>query len=80
MARFSSVCDEEATARFLKVSLTRFRAIRSELEEQHGFPKPFPLTGNWFRAELEEWVERVAYRDTSWGRMMAEIEGRRPYA
>lgn len=80
MARFSSICDEEATARFLKIPLSRFREIRSELETVHGFPQPFQPLDRWFRAELEQWAERIAYRGTSWGRLMASIEGYRPDA
>ena len=76
MARFSTVMDEEAVARFLKVPLSRFRDIRASLEANDDFPKPHPVLGRWFRAELEAWADQMAYRDTAWGRLMESIERR----
>ena len=67
--------DEEAVARFLKITVSRFREIRAALEAD-GFPKPYPELDRWFRSQLEAWAERIVYRDTAWGRLMESIERR----
>ena len=63
MPYLSKILDAAGVARLLRITPTRFAAIRPGLEAM-GFPEPLQPLDRWLREQIERWLDVQAAKGT----------------